>query len=292
MAADLEDNMFNPKETLDKMVEAITARKLNYYDLVLYHDGEWHTRVLQSVANCQNCYSVTKAYTAAAIGIANDMGLLKLDDTLHTFFDGDKRVTVKHLLTHTMGNEHGYLFEADRHSIQTDNWLAHVLAQPLKHEPGTHVTYSNSNFYLISRIIHKVSGMNMSAFLRKHLFTPLGIKDFAWAECPQDYTQGGTGLHMSTKDMAKLGVLYLNKGVWGGKQIISEAWINEATKNQTSHIPWTRFGFGLNALENGFEFAGAYNQFVTVDTQNGVVVAAHGYIDPKSITSIYELEIK
>lgn len=281
--------MINPNKTLDKMVEFINARRLNYFDLFMYYDGEWYSRTLKALPSCQNCYSITKGFTAAAIGIAVDMGLLSVDDTVAKFFDIYENVTIHHLLTHTMGLEKGFLFEADRYKIATDDWLDYCLKQPLKHTPGEKTTYSNSNFYLLSRIIHKVSGLKLDDFLRAHLFKPLGINDCAWASCPQGYPQGGTGLYLSTKDMAKLGVLYLNNGVWDGKQVISKEWVKNATKSHTSPDYWAQFGYGLVVKENGYQFAGAYNQFVYINTADKTVTAAHGYTDGKSIGEIYEL---
>jgi len=190
-----------------------------------------------------------------------------------------------------MGLEKGFLFEADRYTLDTDDWLDYCLKQPLKYLPGEKTTYSNSYFYLLSRILHKASGVKLDKFLRQHLFKPLGINDCAWASCPYGFPQGGTGLYLSTKDMAKLGVLYMNGGVWEGKRIISEEWIQSATKSHTSPDYWAQFGYGLTIQENGYQFAGAHDQFVYINTADKTVTAAHGFTDGKSIREIYGLSV-
>jgi len=277
------------------MERVIRSKKMNYYDLALYDGEGWHARELLSVSSCQNCYSVTKAFTAAAVGIARDAGLLSLDDKLGGFFAGEwpdefdpeiKNVTVRNLLTHTMGLEAGFLFEADRHKIGTDDWLGYCLSKPLRDKPGEKFMYSNSTYYLLSRIVSGVSGLRTDRFLYERLFKPLAIDNYAWASCPMGETQGGTSLYLSTRDMAKLGALYLNKGVWDGARIFSEDWAERATTNQTAGIPGTRYGYGIVITDDGYRFAGAYNQFVAVRPDLNIVIAAHGYIENSDIGTI------
>ena len=173
--------MKKPVDILDEMEQMIRARKMNYYDLVLYDGSEWHTREMLAVSPCQNCYSVTKSFTATAIGIAQDKGLLSVDDTIDKFFCNEwptnyepemKNVKVRNLLTHTMGLESGFLFEADRYGIDTGNWFEYCFYQPLRNKPGVHFMYSNSTYYLLSCIISRVSGMKLDRFLYANLFKP------------------------------------------------------------------------------------------------------------------------
>ena len=289
--------MTNAAEILNKIEREIIAKRMNYFDFVLYDGRDFHRRELLAVSPCQNCYSVTKSFTATAVGIARDMGLLSVDDTLDKFFGGSwpaggdpkmKNVRVRHLLTHTTGIEKGSLFEADRYDNGTDDWLKYCLLLPLKYEPGERYTYSNTNFYLLSRVISRVSGMRLDRFAYKNLFKRLSIKNFAWTCCPEGETQGGTGLYLPTADMAKLGALYLNKGVWEGARVLSEAWINEATINQTASIPGVKSGFGLFISDKGYRFAGAYNQNVTIRPDLGIVVAAHGFINDEDFGAILD----
>ena len=269
---------------MDRLEKLIRGKSINCFGIVGYWDGEWEIREIIPVLNYMNCFSVVKAFTATAVGIAQDQGLLNVEDTILSFIDtGEnetkdpamKDVTIRHLLTHTMGIEKPCLHTADRNVLDTDDWLRYCLLQPLSDKPGERFMYSNSNFYLLSRIIRKASGKTMDAFLYEHLLKPLEIKDYAFTRCPKGEVQGGTGLFITTRDMAKLGVLYLHKGIWDGKRILSDEWVREATQNQIPHIPNERYGFGMGVFDEGFYFMGALMQFVVVRKDLGLVLAGH-----------------
>lgn len=257
----------------------------NVFRIALYDNGKWSSETLRPVCPCLNCYSLSKNFTATAIGIAQDMGLLSVDDPVVKFFpDGlpehpdEKlpRVKIRHLLTQTMGCAEGYLFEADRHAHGTDDWARFVLSQPLAHEPGEKFVYSNSTFYLLSCIVHRVSGMTTDKFLREHLFRHMGIDSFAWETCPKGETFGASSLYMSTEDIAKLGVLYLNGGEYEGRRLLSARWCGEAVRE---HTPGSSYGFSFWINDVGFSGGGAYNQVILAVPGRNVVFAAHSFID-------------
>ena len=85
--------------------------------------------------------------------------------------------------------------------------------------PGEYFHYCNGVSHLLSAIIQESSGMKTLEFAKKYLFDPLGIKDFDWTESPEGINNGFSGLRLHPKDMAKIGLLYLNQGKWENKQI-------------------------------------------------------------------------
>ena len=276
--------MRNLSTVMEKLEKIIRNKNINCLDIVGYQEGEWETRQIIMTLNYMNCFSVAKTFTATAVGIAQDQGLLNVDDAILSYIGTDgagtkdpamKDVTVRHLLTHTMGIEKAYLHTQHRNNLHTDDWLSFCLSQPLGDKPGERFMYSNSNFYLLSRIISKVSGKTMDMFLYEHLFKPLDITDYAFTRCPRGEVQGGTGMFAASKDMAKLGVLYMHEGMWEGRCILSKEWVREATRNQTSHILDTRYGFGMGVFDEGFCFMGALMQFVVVRKDLGLVLAGH-----------------
>ena len=269
---------------MDKLEKLIRERKINCFNIVGYQDGEWETREIIPTLNYMNCFSVIKAFTATAVGIAQDLGLLSVEDKILSYIDTGKAetevsamedVTIRHLLTHTTGIEKRCLHTADRNELRTDDWLGHCLSQPLSDKPGTRFMYSNSNFYLLSCIIRRACKKAPDDFLYEHLFKPLEIKGYAFTRCPKGEVQGGTGLFITSRDMAKLGVLYLDNGMWGGKRILSEGWVREATRNQIPHIAGRRYGFGMGVFDEGFCFMGALMQFVVVRKDLGLILAGH-----------------
>lgn len=269
----------------DKIKKQIIDSGANVFRIVLYKDGVWQDEILRPSCPYINSYSVSKNFTATAIGIAQDMGLLSVEDEIIKYFqerlpdnldEKFTRVRIRHLLTHTMGNAEGYLFENDRYTHNTDDFLGLILSKPLQYQPGEKFVYSNSTYYLLSRIIRKASGMTLEMFLRKHLFRYLGIKGFALENCPMGETMGATGMHMLTPDIAKLGVLYLNQGKYEGKQLLSEKWIEEAVKCQA---PDKNYGYSFWLNDIGYSGLGAHSQTIIVVPSENLVFAAHGYLE-------------
>jgi CubicO group peptidase (beta-lactamase class C family) len=272
----------------EKIRDGILGTGANVFRMALYDGGEWRDETLRPVCPCLNCYSLSKNFTATAIGIAQDMGLLSVEDPIVRFFGEELpegideklgRVLVKHLLTQTMGNAAGYLFEADRYAHGTNDWIRYIFSQPLAHEPGEKFVYSNSTFYLLSCIVHRVSRMTTDKFLRKHLFEPMGIESFAWEACPMGETFGASSLYMATKDIAKLGVLYMHQGEYDGKRLLSPGFAEDAVKPYRGDPNGPGYGYSFWLNDIGYHGGGAFNQIILVVPEKNIVFAAHSFID-------------
>ena len=185
-------------------------------------------------------WSLSKSFTSTAIGLAQDEGLLSIDDQVISFFPEDtpeepsthlKAMRISDLLRMNTGHEQ----EPSFRQLQDDNWVKAFLAHEVKHKPGTHFRYNSMATYMCSAILQKVTGMTMMDFLTPRLFEPLGIENPTWESDPRGINVGGWGLSVTTGDISKLGQLYLQMGMWEGKQLLSQAWVEEATANQTSN---------------------------------------------------------
>ena len=180
-------------------------------------------------------YSCTKSVTSILIGIAIEKGLIKSTD--QKFFEiiperwndsyekRKKNITIEHLLTMTSG--------LPRNKINIKDVLKSITGAKLINEPGVEFNYS-AGPSLLTAAIQKVTGVKASEFAREQLFKPLGIsdKDWEWEENPQGYTKGSSGLWITPHAMAKIGLLYLNMGVWAGTSLVSPEWITRATTPQ------------------------------------------------------------
>jgi CubicO group peptidase (beta-lactamase class C family) len=197
-------------------------------------------------------YSCTKSFSSALIGIAIDKGFIKdtherLIDLLPEYADllsqgGKDTIKLKHLLTMTSGfqwDEFSYPYGDSRNShtpMQNSNdWFTYLLGLPLANTPGEVFTYNTGTSNLFAKIIQNTAHMPIDSFAIKYLFTPLNIKSFSWYKIAQNNNipaSGGSGggLSLSTRDMAKLGYLYLHKGMWNSEQIVSEQWVEESVK--------------------------------------------------------------
>src|SRR5690606_11632189 len=120
---------------------------------------------------------------------------------------------------------------------KTDNWAKAFLSHPVVYEPGTKFLYNSAATYMLSAIITKVSGLKVIDYLEPRLFKPLGIQGADWETDGRGVNTGGWGLRVKTEDLAKLGQLFLQRGVWQGKQIIPAAWIQEASTLKIEQDP-------------------------------------------------------
>lgn len=189
-------------------------------------------------------FSVSKTFTATAIGFAVQEGLLDVSDRVISFFPDKlpneispnlQAMEIRHLLTMTVGHDvdpTGILRERS-----DSDWVEAFLAFPIPHKPGEQFVYNSLATYLLSAILTQVTGERLLDFLQPRLFRPLGITGATWEESPQGIAIGGWGLKVKTEDMAKLGQFYLQKGVWNGKQLLAEYWFDAATAAQVPSLP-------------------------------------------------------
>lgn len=231
-------------------------------------------------------FSLSKSFTSTAVGFAVDEGLLTVEDKVVTYFPEECKdisgylgqMRIKDLLSMGTGHIEDTMMALDKR--EDGNWVKAFFEVPVEKEPGTHFKYNTGATYMVSVIIQKVTGMKLIDYLRPRLFTPLGIQNPTWEECPMGYNTGGFGLNITTEDIAKFGQLYLNEGKWEGKQLISKAWIEEATTSQISNgddpeSDWSQ-GYGYQfwrCKHNAYRADGAFGQFCFVLPEQEVVLA-------------------
>jgi CubicO group peptidase (beta-lactamase class C family) len=189
--------------------------------------------------------SVTKSIAATVIGIALGRGeIASLDRPFLEFFkDRDlsrvdprlRGATLADLLTMRSGIE---WHEGDRPLDDTNttvqleksrDWIAFTLAQPMDADPGTKWTYNSGGSQLMSGVIRTATRRHIDDYAREHLFGPLGIKDFHWKRTPTGHPDTEGGLYLGALDLAKIGYLYVNDGVWAGRRILPAGWVKNAT---------------------------------------------------------------
>jgi CubicO group peptidase (beta-lactamase class C family) len=231
--------------------------------------------------------SVSKSFNSTAVGMAIAEGKLSLDDHVLKFFPNDaptdpsdnlKAMTVRDLLSMSGGHD------TEPKSVGGSPSIKQFLASPVEHKPGTHFAYNGMGSYTLSAIVTKVTGQTVGEYLKQRLFEPLGIESPEWPSSPEGYSLGSHGLYLRTEDIAKLGLLYLQKGKWSGKQLIPEKWVEQASSKQVpndqeSHskigVDWQQ-GYGFQfwrCTHNAFRGDGAGGQFCIVMPDQDMVVA-------------------
>jgi CubicO group peptidase (beta-lactamase class C family) len=206
-----------------------------------------------------NMASATKSVMSTLIGIALNGGYLtSLDQKVLSFFPErtltaadslKQKMTIRHLLTMTAGIPGDNSWEVL--NIENSNLIDGILDLNLINEPGERFTYSSSQTHLLSAILTRATGFNTKTFAEYQLFTPLGIDiDFLDRDLAGVY-YGSTGIYSKPRNYARLGQLFLNNGKIGDNQIISKAWIEQATADQTHRIGRTmgeisKVNYGFN----------------------------------------------
>jgi hypothetical protein len=166
------------------------------------------------------------------------------------------------------------------------NWTAAFFTVPVIHAPGTHFLYNTGASYMLSAILQKVTGEMLNDYLRPRLYEPLGIENPVWEISPQGIHMGGFGLNITTEDIAKFGQLYLQKGQWEGRQLLSEAWVEEATKFQIANWndgpDWAQ-GYAYQfwrCQHNAYRGDGAFGQYcIVMPDQDAVLAITSGLAD-------------
>jgi CubicO group peptidase (beta-lactamase class C family) len=229
-------------------------------------------------------YSLSKSFTSTAAGLAIAEGKFSLDDPVLRFFPDDapadpsenlRAMRVRHLLSMATGHE-------SEPSVRSSDqpWTKTFLAQPVPHTPGTHFLYNTAATYMVSAIVQKQTGQTVLEYLRPRLFEPLGIENAAWGTSPQGISLGGFGLSVRTEDIARLGQLYLQKGMWNGKQLLPASWVEAATSKQISNgdnpaSDWNQ-GYGFQfwrCRHDCYRGDGAFGQYCIVLPDKDAVVA-------------------
>jgi CubicO group peptidase (beta-lactamase class C family) len=236
-------------------------------------------------------YSVSKSWTATAIGLAVAEKKLTVEDKVISFFpeyapsDPGPRLAnlkVKHLLSMTAGQRPDPTGEVGRH----DNWVQAFFNVPVLDEPGTRFLYNSAATYMLSAIVQKVTGQKTLDYLKPRLLDPLGITGADSEVDPSGIHTGGWGLRFKTEDMAKLGQLFLQKGLWKGRQVLPASWVEEATSVKIMQDPsapqpqrdssdWLQ-GYCYQmwrSRHNSYRADGAYGQYILVLPDADVVIA-------------------
>jgi CubicO group peptidase (beta-lactamase class C family) len=247
---------------LDKTILAELLTKIedgdygNIESLIIIHNDslaleeyfrEWNRHMLH------DCFSVTKSFTSALVGIAIDQGKIAgVAENLLNYFpeyndienldERKESITLENVLTMTAGftwnendvpvfdNEGNPNPENDAIKLHySSDWIKYMLDLPMSDDPGTKWNYNTGCTRLLSGIIAKETGQTAEEFAEENLFSKIGITNWEWATGPDGITDTGAGLALHPVNMAMFGYLFLKNGLLNGEQIVPESWVEEST---------------------------------------------------------------
>jgi hypothetical protein len=204
-----------------------------------------------------------------------------------------ERVTVRHLASMSSGldsvghaRDEGTLTDM----TNSEDWIQFALDRKVVWEPGTHFIYDSPSTHLLSAILQRATGMTALEFARVNLFAPLGIRDVIWEVDPQGYTHGWGDSFLHPRDAAKIGYLWLNKGMWDGKQIVSSHWVADSVKTQIKTGENDDYGYGWWVTgENEYAAVGRGGQRIQVyPAANAMLVMTGGGVEYDDVVALLE----
>lgn len=253
-------------------------------------EGYWapyHKEQIRSI------HSFTKAFTATAICFLIEEKRLSLSDTIISFFPNQLperpspnllEMTVEHLLTMTSGHDREPNFRS-----KTD-WVGEFFKMPVPYPPGTHFFYNNLGTHLLTEILYKITGLQLTEYLAPRLFLPLGITEYDCFRNHEGHEYGAGGLLLKSEDLAKLALLYLQGGVYNGVRILPANWVSEMTRLQVKesraifdpegHFPDWSCGYGYQTwmcrIKGLYRFEGVFGQIALVIPEKDAIIVTTG----------------
>lgn len=243
-------------------------------------------------------YSVSKTFAGTAIGLLADEGRISLDDRVADYFE-DKLPE----------NPHPYIMDmrirdllkmstahpGSTTGVNDPDWAWTFFNKQPTHPPGTLFNYDTSGTYILDVIVERVTGQPFLEYMKDRMLRDLGFSEDAWCvKAPEGYSWGGSGVICTTRDAARLGLVYMGNGLIGETRYLSESFVREATTKQIdnsvsghrNYIQGNGYGYQIWMLKDGgFGFIGMGMQLVICLPKHDLLFVCTG--DTQGATSHY-----
>ncbi len=253
-----------------------------------------------------NVYSVTKSFTSALVGIAQDRGELAISDKASEYIPewvgtDSEDVTIRNLISNDSGRHWDFWTDYVRNYLLADDKTAYAISLGQDAPPGSVWRYNNSAIQTLERVLHGATGMDVADYAEQVLFDPLDMSS-SYGRDRAGNPLTFADLSASCRDLARFGYLYLRGGRWSNdRQIVTEEWVKESTQPSTplnsayGYMWWlNRDGHWVTPSapghvegdgkpmpglpENVFRASGAFNQIIFVDPNTDVVFTRIGWV--------------
>lgn len=275
-------------ELNDFLIDTHTTALLVLHQGVLVH--EWYAPGIQR-DSIHTSFSVSKSFLSTLLGLAIRDGYIKsIDDPITKYIpeliEKDSRfseITLKHLVTMTSGLayvEKNSPYGDDADTYYSTNLRRTALSAKITEQPGINFLYNNYNPLLLGMALERATGQKVTEYMSKTLWAKLGAEaDASWSldSNSSGFEKMESGFNARAVDFARFGLLFSNKGVVDGKQVVPEQWIDEATKATNPNDPNEGYKyFWWLYPNNQFGAAGNKGQFIIVAPDQQTVTVRLG----------------
>lgn len=267
------------------LVREIELNKWCVHGIEVYQDGKLVETYGDTVESRYPIYSATKTITSVAVGIAVDEGRLKLNDYILEYISEKVKnklsqeqlksfsaIRIRDLLTMSV---QGFSFRPEG-----DSWLDYSLACPVTLDSSRRVHYSNISAYLVGVAAASAVGESLYDYLDRRLFKPLGIYKPSYGKCPEGYFYGASHMELSVNELSKIGLLLYNKGLFQGKRVVSEDYVDEATSFNGKEAK--AYGYLIWSYRDGYSINGKWGQRCLVLPKEGIMITYLSHMEDNS----------
>ncbi|MBN2499354.1 MAG: serine hydrolase [Anaerolineales bacterium] len=241
-------------------------------------------------------YSCTKSAVSALVGIAIEEGKIPNVETpivelfpereIANLDAGKQALTLEDVLTMSSGwdcrDSYLYEWEGIYEMDASGDWVQYILDLPMIYEPGTYFEYCNGGSHLLSALVTQATGMSALEYAHEKLFGPLGITSVEWPADAQGISVGYSTLKLTALDAAKFGSLYLNDGMWDGKQIVPAEWVAASTRKHITATLEDGYGYQWWVDDSGYYMALGYKgQLIFVLPEQQIVAVFVSTLDDR-----------
>lgn len=248
----------------ENFIQQVELNNWPVYGIEIFHKGKVVDTYDFVPKERHPIYSATKAFTSTAVGIAVDEGKFSIEASIYDYLKDDmpkgitqeslevlRKISIKRLLTMSVP---GYPFR-----VEGDDWLKDSLMYPIGYSDTPVFDYSNIPAYLVGVAVEKAVGEHLISYLDTRLFGPLGIEKPDYMNCPSGHFYGASGMQLTVNELSRLGQLYLQKGTYNDKQIVSEHWVTESTSIQQMNREGG-YGYYIWTYKDGYQISGKWGQ--------------------------------
>lgn len=274
-----------PSEAVLNYVNTLEKKGVNLHSFIMLKDGKIFAEGYYppfSEEKLQRLYSVSKSFTAVAIGLMQDEGKIKISDKICKYFPEYLPQNIHPFLSDMKIEDMLKMSTCftDYMDFEFDSkWKEKYFSYKPDHPAGTIFRYSTMATHMLAVLVEKLSGKKLLDYMRERMLDETGFSKDAWCvEAPDGSSWGGSGIMATLRDLAKFAEVLLNGGRFNGKQLISEEFVKKATTTQIDIDVdeggfWKGYGYQIWTMKDGsFCFRGMGSQHAICIPHKNMVV--------------------